>query len=250
MRIQYISDIHLEFFKHLPKQFLRSDADILCIAGDVGYPFSSLYSDFLKQVSQDFKKVFLIAGNHEYYSAGANKGYDISEIDEQINSIINENHLHNVTYLDNSHEDYNGYRFVGSTLWSRLNSPQKYINDFHLIPEMTEELYNILHQISREFLQSDIVVKSPLPVIVMTHHLPSRSLIDEKYKTNKYNDYNQFFASECEDLFAPTIKGWIYGHTHSENKQHINGIEFVCNPLGYPGENKRENVQGVCLNLQ
>ncbi len=67
MRIQYISDIHLEFFKVLPKQIVRPVADILCLAGDIGYPFSSLYRDFLKQVSRDFKKVFLIAGNHEYY---------------------------------------------------------------------------------------------------------------------------------------------------------------------------------------
>jgi predicted phosphodiesterase len=250
MRIQYISDIHLEFFKVLPKQIVRPVADILCLAGDIGYPFSSLYTNFLKQVSRDFKKVFLITGNHEYYSMGANKGHDMAEIDDKITNLIKDNYLYNVTYLDNSFEDYNGYRFVGTTLWTCLNSPQTYINDFHTIPEMTEELYNTMHEISREFLQTDIIIKSPLPVIVMTHHLPSYSLISDKYKADKYTAYNQFFASGCEDLFAPTIKAWIYGHTHSENKQYINGIEFVCNPLGYPGENKKEYVKDVCLYLE
>lgn len=250
MRIQYVSDIHLEFFKHLPTQLIRPAADILCLAGDIGYPFSPIYTKFLKQVSSDFKKVFIIAGNHEYYAAGANKHHDMSEIDDKIEQIIKDNNLYNVSFLDNSYEDYNGYRFVGSTLWSSLNSPQRYINDFNLIPEMTEELYNMLHVISREFLKSEVVTQSPLPVIVITHHLPSYSLINEKYKTSQYASYNSFFASDCEDLFVPTIKGWIYGHTHSENKQHINGIEFVCNTLGYPGENKPEYVQGVCLTLE
>jgi len=44
-------------------------ADVLCLAGDIGYPYSGIYREFLKQMNSDFKKVFIIAGNHEYYNS-------------------------------------------------------------------------------------------------------------------------------------------------------------------------------------
>ena len=34
-----------------------------------------------------------------------------------------------------------------------------------------------------------------------------------------------------------TIKSWIYGHTHTKSVQNKFNIPFLCNPLGYDGEN-------------
>jgi predicted phosphodiesterase len=34
------------------------------------------------------------------------------------------------------------------------------------------------------------------------------------------------------------IACWIYGHTHIASEQHISGVPMLCNPHGYPGENK------------
>ena len=34
------------------------------------------------------------------------------------------------------------------------------------------------------------------------------------------------------------IKCWIYGHTHTSFNVIINEIPFLCNPIGYPNENK------------
>ena len=34
------------------------------------------------------------------------------------------------------------------------------------------------------------------------------------------------------------IKCWIYGHTHTPSTNIIHGIHFICNPIGYPNENK------------
>jgi predicted phosphodiesterase len=77
--------------------------------------------------------------------------------------------------------------------------------------------------------------KSPLPVVVMTHHLPSMDLIDEKYKG--YVDYNPFFASDCSELLKDPVKIWISGHTHTGYDKTIDGVHCVCNPVGYPSEN-------------
>jgi hypothetical protein len=160
----------------------------------------------------------------------------MEDVHGQIHRIINDHQLTNVSFLDNSYEDYEGVRFVGSTLWSRIPAaPKVLINDFHTIPEMTVELYNELHTVAYEFLQSSVVVDSPLPVVVMTHHLPSMDLVDEKYKT--YVDYNPFFASDCSELLKDPVKIWISGHTHAGYDKTIGGVRCVCNPVGYPSEN-------------
>jgi Icc-related predicted phosphoesterase len=242
MRIQYISDVHLEFLskylrKGLTKKFTPKPADILCLAGDIGYPHSLEYEKFLIESSKNWEKVFLIAGNHEYYTATTKR--TMSEKRAKISTWITEHRLANVTFLDNSYEDYNGYRFVGSTLWSKIPpNPSKLINDFYQIPEMTEELYNKLHDDAVAFLESDVVTASPLPVVTMTHHLPSYSLIDPKYRTGLYAAYNHFFASECDHLIREPIKAWICGHTHTGFEKTLNGVPVYCNPAGYPSENE------------
>lgn len=242
MRIQYISDIHLEFLSE-PKR-LSSEADILCLAGDIGYPSSPIYRQFLKHVSEQFLKVFLITGNHEYY-----RSTSMEHTDAKIREIIASEGLANISFLDNSFEDYKGVRFVGTTLWSKVDpTTEARINDFYEIPGMTLPLYNELHSIAYEFLDSEDVRESPLPVVVMTHHLPSYSLIDPKYA--KYAKYNQFFASECSSLFSPNIKAWIYGHTHSENYKVIDNIQFACNPVGYPLESERKISYNATIELQ
>ncbi len=240
MRIQYVSDIHLEFYNSLPdKLLLKAEAEVLCLAGDIGFPYSSRYEEFIVKMSERFKKVFLITGNHEYYNAQGNRHHTMEEIEERIRQIIKTCKLDNVTFLDNDYEDYEGYRFVGSTLWSKCEKPivDYCVNDFRAIREMSVDLYNELHEVSREFLKSSVVTESPLPVIVMTHHLPSFQLVAEEYKD--CGTLNKYFASKSDDLFVPTIKAWIYGHTHigSDRMSKI-GIRFACNPVGYPGENE------------
>ena len=76
--------------------------------------------------------------------------------------------------------------------------------------------------------------------IVITHHVPSYSLIDIKYKTQKMLPYNQCFFCDMDDLiekYNSKIKCWVYGHTHKSSNVIINNIPFLCNPIGYPNEN-------------
>jgi predicted phosphodiesterase len=227
MKIQYISDIHLEFRSTIPN--IEPLADVLVLAGDIGYPFSAIYSEFLQHVSQKFKKVFLVAGNHEYY----NDTKTMEEINEQITSVAQE-HI-NICFLNDSWELWEGYKFVGSTLWSHIKDPQHRINDLTAISSMSVEFYNELHQVASEFLQ-DVLKDKDTPIVMITHHLPSFALIDTQFKTSHHTPYNQWFASHCDGLFQPPIQVWIYGHTHVAKRSVVNGILCVCNPLGYLSE--------------
>ena len=100
-----------------------------------------------------------------------------------------------------------------------------------------EEFRNELFNNSYEFINL-ITKDSNLPIIMITHHLPSVDLIDPIYRTEKYNNYNQCYASNCNQLFKDPIKIWFFGHTHKDCDKDINGIRFLCNPIGYPNENK------------
>lgn len=238
MRIQYISDIHLEFLKNDIPSF-NIIAPVLCLAGDIGNPFLPSYTEFLCNLNQqtNLQKIFLIPGNHEYY----NKKKWMYEINEHIKSIIINNNLKKVSLLINDTEMYNDYLFCGTVLWSRWKRDECYINDKYQIKGFTVGMVNQLHNESRQFIMSTIANNKDKKIIMMTHHLPSYELLDKKYE--KYADYNHCFASNCDDLIIEPIKLWIYGHTHTESIKIINNIPCICNPIGYPGENPENTYE-------
>ena len=244
MLIQYLSDIHLEFMTKVPKIIVK--ADVLCLAGDIGYPYSGIYKDFLIKMNRDFKKVFLITGNHEYYNSEKYGEHSMDDVNTMINSIIKFHKLYNITFLNNSYEIYNDIIFVGTTLWSNIQSQNMndlaLMNDFKQIENMTYDTYKLLHLKSCNFIENtlsdiskdDKYKDKTKKIVMMTHHLPSFKLIGDEYALS---DFNCFYASNCDKYFVEPIKAWIYGHTHTPNQTIINNIKFACNPKGYPSEN-------------
>jgi predicted phosphodiesterase len=248
MKLRYISDLHLEFLKQhkVDNQIkqIQSGLDEICIlAGDIGNPFKQHYDMFMKFVSKNFKKVFVIAGNHEYY----NDSHTIDQTTAHLESYFQQ--FKNVTFLNNSFEHYDNRCFVGSTLWSYISNPRVEINDVYSIPELNYQKYNSLHKESMEFLGNTI--KENTDCVVITHHAPSMALIHPKYKTLRMSPYNQWFASDILDTI-PTddqknIVCWIYGHTHTPSEMVINDIPFLCNPIGYPSENTKINFNATFI---
>lgn len=230
MKIQYFSDLHLEFYKKIPE--IKIVAPILCLAGDIGYPKTKIYEEFLLSINNniDAQKIFIITGNHEYYDDS------IDNINKHIENIIKNKKLNKISFLNNSSELYDGYLFIGSTLWSHVYNKKYLTNDFILIDEMTVEKYNSLHDIAKKYIKNTIEENKDKKIILLTHFLPSFNLIHEKYSA--YSAYNNCFASFSDDLIKEPVVLNIYGHTHTPNKSFVNDIPCVCNPIGYPGENK------------
>jgi hypothetical protein len=143
-----------------------------------------------------------------------------------------------VTFLDNSCETYEGYTFVGSTLWSRVTNPQYTINDIH-IKGLNIDGYNRYNQECVEYLKGALK-ECDKNVVVITHHMPSESLINPKYLEGEVRNYNQWFYCDMDEFILEhkyTITCWIYGHTHMPSVSSVYGVPMLCNPMGYPGEN-------------
>jgi predicted phosphohydrolase len=238
MKVRYFSDLHLEFInpneinKFISKIYPGID-EICILAGDIGNPYQSSYDIFMKFISKNFKKTFVITGNHEYY----NKTKMIQETNEFMKEYFQQ--FNNITFLNNNYEIYNNYCFIGTTLWSKITNPLYEINDVYKIPNFDYIQYNRLNMLSIDFLED--ALQNNENCIVITHHMPSSSLIDVKYKSQQMRPYNQWFCCDMDELIKTSenkIKYWIYGHTHTPSNVIINGIPFLCNPIGYPNENR------------
>lgn len=82
MKIQYASDLHLEFKENVD-WFLENPiiptGDILVLAGDIAYLGTELYSEhpFWDWCSRNFNQTIVVPGNHELY-----RSFDINELYE------------------------------------------------------------------------------------------------------------------------------------------------------------------------
>ena len=237
MKIRYFSDLHLEFIKPQNiKQFLTQispgNDEILVLAGDIGNPYHISYDMFMIYISENFKKTFVIAGNHEYY----NMTYNMDETNIFLNKYFQK--FDNISFLHDNYEYYLDYCFIGTTLWTKITNPVNKINDVNCIPNFNYLVCNQLNKNCIEFLEKTL--NNNNNCIVITHHLPSKKLINEKYNTPNMIQYNQWFYSDLDNLIEmkkDKIKCWIYGHTHTLSNVKINDIPFLCNPIGYINEN-------------
>lgn len=238
---QYISDLHLEFYdekinKILNKFDIIAKADYLILAGDIGNPFRPSYRIFLENVATKFKKVFVITGNHEYY------GNEIQKTDNECRFICLE--IKNVIFLqDEMFSISEDLKIIGTTLWSNIPNENKReisecISDYRLINNFTTEKCNLLHRDAKILIEKYIKdSKEDTKFIIITHHMPSMSLISSKYKN--YSNINYSFASDLEEITNnKKIIAWVYGHTHEPYQKGI----YYCNPIGYPGENPYYNI--------
>ena len=245
MKIQYLSDLHIELMNEYEFQLLCGkilpNCDTLVLAGDIGNPFHENYKQFLHLMSDSFKKVFLITGNHEYYKN------DIIKADDKVREVCN--CRSNLSFLNNTTELYNGYRFIGTTLWTHISDPQYLITDFTAINDMTVYRYNSLHEMSRVFLEKSIEnsKRNHEKTVVITHHLPLHELTDEKYKSSFLAKYNQCFSADISHIIEKqnTIESWFFGHTHTKTERTFFNIPFHCNPIGYNGENCEHEINCV-----
>ena len=220
-RIVPISDLHLEKSDRRP--ISPAEGETLILAGDIGNPFSDNYAQFLQRLVKSFQHIICISGNHEYWNSEG-----VAQTERQLRKVAAQ--FKNVHYLQKDEVVLDGVRYLGCTLWA--DADRRYRpRDLSMIPGMDYDRYLSLHRDHRSWLV-DRLDQSPLPTVVVTHHLPSYQMIHPKYHSYPTLSY---YASNL-DALIPKADLWICGHSHTAMKKRFGKTLCLSNPFGYEGE--------------
>ena len=242
MRIQYASDLHLEFgenSKWLKENPLIPAADILVLAGDIGYLGDENYRThpFWDWASGNFKQVIVVPGNHELY-----RFFDVNELYEGWSLEIRPNvkaYYNPVIPLEA------GAELIASTLWAHIPPTEeclteRCVSDFKRIRNgkyrLSARRFNEEYSKCRSFIERSVRESNAKNLVVLTHHVPSFLLMADEFKGSPINGA---FTVELGNFIADSrINYWIYGHSHRNINKVIGNTQCVSNQLGYVFQNE------------
>lgn len=235
IKVQYCSDLHLEFkenLRYIKENPLIPVAEILILAGDI-LPFAlhNTQNNFIDFVADNYEKVFWIPGNHEYYH------FDLRNVSNPLYEKLRSN-----IFLVNNYAEFIGdTQFIFSTLWSHIqfhNSSQirQSLSDFFIIKNdgklISVQDFNILHEDCFSFIEKSLEENKSGKNVVTTHHVPTLLNYPEKYKNSPLND--GFVVELFDFINRSNISHWIYGHHHANvNDFEIGKTKMLTNQLGY-----------------
>lgn len=241
MRIQFVSDLHLEFPEnqtYLKHQPLEVTGDILLVAGDTAYldlPDSDKdsYSQyaFWDWASEHYQQVVVCLGNHDFYGR-----YDIATLPDGYCKQIRPNvhaYYNQVVHLDE-------VDIIVSTLWAHIDPCNAYmtergVNDFHRIRyngyRLSADTFNIEHERCLQFIKGAVEESTAKYKVVLTHHVPTRLCTAPEFRNSLIDGA---FTVELGDYIAESgIDYWIYGHSHRNIDAQIGNTHILSNQLGY-----------------
>jgi len=241
MKIQYASDLHLEFsdnYSYLKRNPLKPVGDILVLAGDIGYLNDDNYSNhpFWDWASDNYSQVIVAVGNHELY-----KYYDLAKMPQGLVCTIRNNikcYYNAVVQIDN-------IDIIVSTLWAKIRledawQTERGVTDFHRIlydgEILTWDKFNKEHDKCFSFIQDKVKNSKAEHIIVVTHHVPSFQLSSPDFAGSRINGA---FTVELEKYIESSpVEYWIYGHSHRNIDKVIGKTQCVTNQLGYVSHNE------------
>ena len=254
MKIQVLSDLHLEHGGYLPEH--HPDADIIVLAGDLA-PYTESLVVRVRERWSTAPHILYVLGNHEFYG---------TEIEETRRRMATKCAAAGIHLLDPGTVRVDGVRFIGATLWTDLLLEgmadevgahlrvSRGITDFtgvikHQGREFTTWESAERHRSDRAFIERELekAERAGDRVVVITHHAPSPRSIRPWFEGDPYNCA---FASDLDrviDRYQPEL--WIHGHMHDPVDERLGRTRVLANPAGYRYEAKRGFDPGLCVDL-
>ena len=279
MRIQILSDLHLEYGGAIPP--LAPGAEIVVLAGDLA-PAKHRAIRLAAEIWKDAAHILYVPGNHEFHG---------SDIEEARRLLARDCAACGVTLLDTDAVTIGHVRFIGATLWTdfRLYSRSargpgtggvrdwlaqsrdttaeakarreagKRFGDFTgLIRDRDAPAGDGLlttgetarrHARDRAFIEAEIAAahEAGLEAVVITHHAPSPVSIHHRYAGSPLNPA---FVSDLDAMIAhlrPTL--WIHGHVHHAVNATVGRTHVIANPLGIGPVEEADFVPDLTVEL-
>jgi len=244
MRIEILSDLHLEFLTTEERQEFFDqykappDVDVLVLAGDI---FTrAIAFECIEHFSESYKHVVFVAGNHEYYGSSPDRIHrGLTKASKR---------FENFHWLNRDRVVLEGVGFIGSTLWF-ADSPDNYfwkhgMNDFRAILGFHKWVYK-QNELNVKYLTENVQADD----IVISHHLPTYAAIDEGYRDNQLN---RFYYTEMGNFMVDRRPAmWIHGHSHSSLQKKVGDTLVVRNPQGYyPNQRTLHNLKRLVFDIE
>jgi predicted phosphodiesterase len=265
MRVNVISDLHIDF-----ADLTLPGGDVLILSGDIFEAKSfkqamynpnmvlleherkdqrpdRFYRFMIEECAAKYRHVVYVMGNHEHYGFQYHKTY--AHIKEQLPD--------NIYILENEVKEIAGVLFLGATFWTDINNVdqltlyhmKRMMNDYRQVtmfneaksayhklqPEKTMADHHYTVKYFKNILEENRATGRRLPVVVCTHHAPSKASTKPRYIDDVI--MNGAYSSDLSEFILdnPEIKVWTHGHTHDNFDYMIGTTRIICNPRGYKG---------------
>jgi UDP-2,3-diacylglucosamine pyrophosphatase LpxH len=271
MKIQLLSDLHLEVHPHFVPE-PAPGADVLVLAGDIGsYQPGSLLQgqDFglerfspLPQYAGWPCPVIFVPGNHEY---------DMQDFDAAHARLRAACERMGMVWLERETAVLGGVRFVGTTLWSDYDAMSMHegVSDLTRLLKLREKAFRAANfylqktggtrggepflaeptreqsLVCQQWLRQALARPFDGPTVAVTHFAPSLRSADPRYGLVPGT---AGFCNVLDDLL-PFADLWLHGHLHSPSDYVAEGLRddgsawrcrVVANPLGYARKGEKE----------
>ena len=244
MKIQIVSDLHLESYKGEHKTLWTGvlpavDAEILVIAGDIDSGIGAVERFQAWPIP-----VVYIAGNHEFYAMR-----DLDMTARALRAACRGTRVH---FLENEALviDRPGglppVRFLGATMWTDyllFGGPEQAAcmmacantlpdharirrHDKTFLPRDARDR----HLASKAWLQKQFASRFDGQTVVVTHHGCHWNSVGPRWRTDLVS---AGFSSDLTGLLG-NADLWIHGHCHESFDYHVGRCRVVVNPRGYP----------------
>ncbi len=241
MRIQFLSDVHLESWPAQTfDEILDPVAPVLALLGDVAPLTDPLLPRFLEWCSERFETILWVPGNQELWESG---GYDSSL--ERMKTFAST--YANIIILDKEgmYSD-DGVIILGCPLWYRPHPDVMlhYGGKVWVKPEPMPchpALLQKLHEDHSQWLSKKLRdVK--VPVVILSYYAPLPAFYEEEWVQDPENSLH---APELENLMRPPVVAWLFGHCHrsieymyswNDTTGQETSVLLTNNPRGYPEE--------------
>jgi DNA repair exonuclease SbcCD nuclease subunit len=271
MKIDYISDVHIDFFlkeinpevpkfEKVVKDFvfdLLPDkiGDVLIVPGDISH-YLTQTEYFLKYLKDIYSNVLFTHGNHDLYLISDNqrKKYDYNSFKrlDELKEIASRT---GTIYLDGDIVTINGVTFGGLCGWYNLPEFKDKelwkngMNDSNYITEGSPYVLaygtqkNIID--TNKYYREQTALLDNIKCDVLFTHIsqiqPPKKILNPKYEDSEYNIF--YYVNNFDKVQKTGCKHYIYGHTHDVQEYEAGDIHVHCNPLGYPSESMGKRIK-------
>lgn len=254
MKIEYISDPHFDYwfktmdekdFLEVYDQVFSKEADVIIVAGDLGYK-NSINIWAMKLIKKHYtKKLLYTFGNNDYRIHPDEVNIYKTSYD-RVNEVKTTLEIDDIICLDGTMVEIEGVRIAGAMGWydgtyARKHFPLKLKHEYEncLEESWKNEHLDFLHgkglpsfheiwekeklKIEKVFMSCDVFVSHMSPSINKEH-------VSKEFRHKLSTSYYVFNGEPF--MKKGKMKYWVYGHTHIDYEFEVHNTKVVSCQIG------------------